>query len=1069
MPPASFAWSPNNSAQQNSNIGGGGGILTVMNSDHDVIGSLGKALSSSVNLGEADNLTRGGGGHSNLGQQHQQATGVGEGRYGAPITTVAAPHTGSWTGLSEAVAAPDPMPQPGLSYNYYNSNNGSNTNRQSQQQQQAAAPVKTTNEHDSLQNILYDSGIYEKEEVANHRRASVGTLRPQLRPHTTGGSNDSCNDGAPRRPSTPAGRSSKDGTNRERKPSIDIFLSQSPSKTLGEDAFRIHMHRTNSNPSLDLYHHENPTTLPGGGAARGLKPLASTAPSSRSESPTQTARSSTGGSPYNANGGGVAMGMYNPVLNTFSPGGGNVQQQASNPSSQYSTSCGNVSSVNNGQQQASQASQPVVQQVQPQVQSQQQQYIPIPVAQQQPQPQVFYMAVPAPDGKGQVLQPVQMVQMPGQPGALMMPVATSNTNSGNQGVGGGDPQGQVPPGQGGVGNGQPMMLMQSVQQAGGATNNGMANGMYGQETGNGSGYNQYGNIQHHQQQLNGAGYDTYGIGMNRIYQSKHSNCGMVDNLNSLGAGQYADQVGHGHLPADPSAGGGLSALYSSPQRPPLRALLGNVRRLSRDQVGCRLLQQALDEDGPSAATAILTEGLTFWAEAMVDPFGNYLFQKILERITPEERVTLVKSVSTRLVNASLNLHGTRSVQKIVEVCAVDEEQREEEEEEEEENRQKLVSGEEDKESVKDHDVSVAEDVTDRTAKTKKNKRKDTAAKILTDALRPSAARLCIDSHGNHAIQRILLKLPYQYTQFIFDAVAASVEDVARHRHGCCVIQRCLDSRHSAARTHLVGRIVEKSLELMQDAYGNYVVQYVLDVCGDEEVHAICESVIGKVCLLAIQKFSSNVIEKCLERCTDRVREEYLQELNDSDRIRELMMDPFGNYVVQRALSVSTHAQAIRLVETMKPHLSTQNGGGIRNTAGGRRILGKICRRFPNFALEGETFEDYDLNQVLGRGNSPHHPHGGGGGGRRGGSGGQNNQFGVPHIPGQSPNQRRNGRGNRNHHQHNHHHQPQHNTIPQYQQQQVQPPQQPVGHHVNMQTSDMNAMPAYNANPYLFPS
>ncbi|EED94583.1 predicted protein, partial [Thalassiosira pseudonana CCMP1335] len=300
--------------------------------------------------------------------------------------------------------------------------------------------------------------------------------------------------------------------------------------------------------------------------------------------------------------------------------------------------------------------------------------------------------------------------------------------------------------------------------------------------------------------------------------------------------------------------------------PPLRSLLGNVRRLSRDQVGCRLLQQALDEDGPSAATAILNEGLTFWAEAMVDPFGNYLFQKILERITPEERVILVKSVSTRLVNASLNLHGTRSVQKIVE-----------------------------------------------------SKKQDTAAKILTDALEPSAARLCIDSHGNHAIQRILLKLPYQYTQFIFDAVAASVEDVARHRHGCCVIQRCLDSRHSVARSHLVTRIVEKSLELMQDAYGNYVVQYVLDVCGDDEVHAICESVIGRVCLLAIQKFSSNVMEKCLERCTDRVREEYLNELNDSDRLRELMMDPFGNYVVQRALSVSTHAQAIRLVETMKPH------------------------------------------------------------------------------------------------------------------------------------------------------
>lgn len=517
-------------------------------------------------------------------------------------------------------------------------------------------------------------------------------------------------------------------------------------------------------------------------------------------------------------------------------------------------------------------------------------------------------------------------------------------------------------------------------------------------------------------------YDPYGLDLNN-FQPKSNN------FDNLGGGQY-DQGN----PLDMGSGS-LSNLYSSPQRPPLRALLGNVRRLSRDQVGCRLLQQALDEDGASAATAILNEGLTFWAEAMVDPFGNYLFQKILERITPDERVTLVKSVSTRLVNASLNLHGTRSVQKIVEVCAIDEEENDDDEEE-------------DEKKANDEEASKQEEDGEKSTK-KKKKKKDTAAKILTDALKPAAARLCIDSHGNHAIQRILLKLPYQYTQFIFDAVAASVEDVARHRHGCCVIQRCLDSRHSAARTHLVTRIVEKSFELMQDAYGNYVVQYVLDVCGDDEVHAICESVIGKVCLLAIQKFSSNVMEKCLERCTDRVREEYLNELNDSDKIRELMMDPFGNYVVQRALSVSTHAQAIRLVETMKTHLSSSNGGGIRNTAGGRRILGKICRRFPNFVLEGESFEDYDLNQVLNRGNY---------GPGRGQNYGKFNNYGGTSPPPQH--QRRNnfrGRGN-------HQHMPQ----PQYQMQ----PQ--VQHMVSAQQPDMTMqMPIYQqqlgGNPYMFPS
>ena len=351
----------------------------------------------------------------------------------------------------------------------------------------------------------------------------------------------------------------------------------------------------------------------------------------------------------------------------------------------------------------------VQQQQQQQQQILQPQYIPMPVVPQQ-QPQVFYMAVTAPDGKGQILQPVQMVQIPGQAGTIMMPVAAANGgNVQQQATSSADvnPQGH-------------MMLMHTLQAGGGMGNN----NSYGQggntDVGSGNQYSQYGNVMQQQQQSSLA------------YDTRYSKNSASDGLGEVG--QYQNDQGGNSSNHEQVLNGSLSILYSSSERPPLRALLGNVRRLSRDQVGCRLLQQALDEDGPPAATAILNEGLTFWAEAMVDPFGNYLFQKILERITSAERVTLVGSVSTRLVNASLNLHGTRSVQKIVEVCAVDEEV--------EEAGRDEVEGE--------GEVGESNDGVIKTRR--ESKRKETAAKILTDALKPSAARLCIDSHGNHAIQ-----------------------------------------------------------------------------------------------------------------------------------------------------------------------------------------------------------------------------------------------------------------------------------------------------------------------------
>lgn len=531
--------------------------------------------------------------------------------------------------------------------------------------------------------------------------------------------------------------------------------------------------------------------------------------------------------------------------------------------------------------------------------------------QPQPQPgQVLYMAVPSPDGRGRVLQPVQMVQLPGKQMAYVVaggpqpfeggsPAPDGNSMM-NLPAFGADPYAQGVPGAGGMQNG----------------NADMRRSPYVTDS------------------------------MQQQHRSFDGSLGNRDEY-SRGGGAVAAGGAAANFQPDPA----VASLYAAPQRPPLDALLGQVRRLSRDQVGCRLVQQALDEEGPMAATLILQEGLPFWGEAMVDPFGNYLFQKILEKVTPEERIMLVKSVSTRLVNASLNLHGTRSVQKIVELCALDHQ-----------NGADLPVGEE-----------------------------ESAAEILTKALAPAAARLCIDSHGNHVIQRIILKLGPKYSDFVFDAVAASVGDVARHRHGCCVIQRCLDSSPSEARAHLVRRIVDKALELMQDAYGNYVVQYVLDVCSDDDVHAVCESVVGKVNLLAIQKFSSNVMEKCLERCTERVKEQYMMEISDSERIRELMMDPFGNYVVQRALSVATHAQAVRLVEAMKPHLiaaqttgpNGQRNGGVRNTAGGRRIIAKICRRFPNFTLNQVVGRDEPLPQPQRGGHDDPYNRGGGG---RGGNG-----------------------------------------------------------------------------------
>lgn len=78
--------------------------------------------------------------------------------------------------------------------------------------------------------------------------------------------------------------------------------------------------------------------------------------------------------------------------------------------------------------------------------------------------------------------------------------------------------------------------------------------------------------------------------------------------------------------------------------------------------------------------------------------------------------------------------------------------------------------------------------------------------LIRDSLRNSVVRLIQDLNGNHVIQRCLHVLSFEDKQFIFDAVTEDghIIDVCRnvytcnhfqvatHRHGCCVLQRCID-------------------------------------------------------------------------------------------------------------------------------------------------------------------------------------------------------------------------------------------------------------------------------------
>ena len=79
------------------------------------------------------------------------------------------------------------------------------------------------------------------------------------------------------------------------------------------------------------------------------------------------------------------------------------------------------------------------------------------------------------------------------------------------------------------------------------------------------------------------------------------------------------------------------------------------------------------------------------------------------------------------------------------------------------------------------------------------------------------------------------------------------------------MQRCLDHADSPTRAAIIEQVITHARKLVVDPFGNYVVQYVLDMGLDGISYRVMNTLRGSYPMLSLQKFSSNVIEKVNNR------------------------------------------------------------------------------------------------------------------------------------------------------------------------------------------------------------
>lgn len=85
---------------------------------------------------------------------------------------------------------------------------------------------------------------------------------------------------------------------------------------------------------------------------------------------------------------------------------------------------------------------------------------------------------------------------------------------------------------------------------------------------------------------------------------------------------------------------------------------------------------------------------------------------------------------------------------------------------------------------------------------------------------------------------------------------------------------------------------------------NYVVQHILELKETQTTESLLRQLQGNYASLSCNRYGSNVVERCLLESEEPLTTRIIVELLRSPIVSTLLLDPFGNYVIQSALSVS---------------------------------------------------------------------------------------------------------------------------------------------------------------------
>ena len=297
---------------------------------------------------------------------------------------------------------------------------------------------------------------------------------------------------------------------------------------------------------------------------------------------------------------------------------------------------------------------------------------------------------------------------------------------------------------------------------------------------------------------------------------------------------------------------------------------GKFLSIIKNHKGSKIFQKYLKSThSDEILHLIFTELSQNLEEIIIDPYANYFCKKFFAYLNQKDRVDFLKGIEKSFIKISSDSIGTYPIQTIIEHL---------------------------------------------NTKTEKN--------IIISAIKDRFEELIYDPSGCHVLEKILICFEDEYTMFIYSYIFDNFLYLANNNNGICIIKKILTFINKKnLHEKLKKKVKENALYLIQQSYGNFVIQVIIESWIDyKDIIILFKENFFK---LSLEKYASNVIERCIEK-DEEILNDYIDEIINSNCIYDVMKSNYGNYVIQKAIKLAKGEYKNKFVFTAAKEINKLN-------------------------------------------------------------------------------------------------------------------------------------------------